>query len=909
MSDSHDCRQASRLPRLLMLATAWFARHPWLTLTCCAFTLAVSIHLARTRLTYRTQRDDLMSPDKVCQVRWRNYVREFGSDDDIVFVIEGSDHERMLQAVQRLGAQLRQEPTYFDHVFTHVDLRPLRNRALLFLTEAELRELNGRLQQMGPLLGPVAPLAWQGMTVDSLTARARSVLAKSGRGEKFDDEERAFLDQYQAIVAAAEQWLRDRPAYASPWKSFVASRSGQDDSMLEQPHWFFSDDGKLAFLLARPAKVDEKSFTPVAESVNRARELVREASAEFSDLSFGLTGLPVLENDEMAGTDRDSMWAARLALGGMVLLYFIVYRGPRYPLLTVSSLLAGTFWALGLTTIFIGHLNILSSAFAVMLIGMGDYGVFWVARFDEERRAGRDIDKAMLLTSAHAGRRILTAAITTSLAFFAIMFADFKAVAELGFIAGSGILLCACACFVLMPPLLKLTQREPRAGVVRFTPRPNRWLSRPANHPRLVLGVTAVVVLVCGACASKLRYDENLLHLQSQELESVRWEQKLLTGSVGTGWHAISVANSTEEAVALHKRYEQLPTVGRVDEIASLLPPDQDRKMAYIERIGRQMAALPAREQVQRHPQADGARLRGDLERTAKLAHQPELRQALEGLSGVLAELPAGARNAALAAFELRLTADLWDGLNRLRESATAKPIVLDDLPPDLRERYVSTSGKWLVRAFARNDLWDPDALAIFVEQTRTVDPEATGKLFGTLEGLRSMSNGYFHAGLYALLAIVLVLAVDFRSIRCVLLALLPLAIGMITSLGVLRLFGGSLNPANLVAVPLIVGVGVDNGVHVVHDYLARRRGEPYRISNATGRGILVAALTTIISFATLMISRHEGMFGLGLILSTGVACCRFAALFVLPAILRLYDRSRPQQLIEPDQAPLRRAA
>ncbi len=908
MSDAHaDHSAESRLAKALMAFTAWVARHPWLVIAVCLVTLAASIQLARTRLNYRTQRDDLMSADRACQVRWRNYLREFGSDDDIVFVIEGRDQERMKLAVAWLGDRLRQEPALFDRVFTSVDLRPLRDRGLLFLDEGELRAIDERLRQMGPLLGPLASFAWQGMTLQNLTAHALPKLERSRAGEPLDAEDRVFLEQYVAIVETAERSLRDPATYANPWGPFAANRSRRDDS-LDQPRWFFSGDGTLAFLLARPAKVDQQSFTPVAESVDRARELTRGAAAEFNDLSFGLTGLPVLENDEMAGTDRDSMQAAWLALAGMALLFFFVYRGVRYPLLTVGSLLAGTFWALGLTTIAIGHLNILSSAFAVMLIGMGDYGVLWVARFDEERRAGRDVQEALRQTAAHAGPGILTAAATTSLAFFAIMLADFQAVAELGFIAGSGVLLCALACLVLMPALLVLTQRKPREGVVPFVPRASAWMPRTINHPRLVLGATVAICLVSGFMAWDLRYDQNLLHLQSQDLDSVQWERKLLDRSTGMGWHAVSIATSPEHALELRRAYERLPEVGRVDEIASLLPGHQESKLPWIERIARPLDYLPRREQATAHARPDGEALRQEVAKAAALADDPRLRESLRKLELALAARPAEVREEMLAACERKMSGDLWDGLRRLRDSATPRPIVLDDLPVDLRERFVGSSGKWLVRAFANDDLWDIDKLAGFVDRAHTVDPEATGKPFGTLEGLRTMTSGYFHAGLYALAAIVLILGVDFRSVRGVLLALLPLAVGMVTSLGILRLFGGSLNPANLVALPLIVGVGVDNGVHVLHDYRARRPGEVYRMSGATGRGILVAALTTIIGFATLMISRHEGMFGLGLILALGVTCCMFAALIVLPAVLRLMDRKLPVQA-EKTMTPRRRAA
>src|SRR5262249_41297660 len=150
-------------------------------------------------------------------------------------------------------------------------------------------------------------------------------------------------------------------------------------------------------------------------------------------------------------------------------------------------------------------------------------------------------------------------------------------------------------------------------------------------------------------------------------------------------------------------------------------------------------------------------------------------------------------------------------------------PLTLTDLPQELRERYVGKSGKWLLRVFASDCLWDFEPLERFTEQIKTVDAMATGKPFSTVEGLKAMKSAFERAGLYALLVIVAVLAVDFRSLRHTLIALTPLAMGVVVLLGIMGLFGVPLNPANMIAFPLILGVGVDNGVHVLHDYLLRR--------------------------------------------------------------------------------------
>src|SRR5262249_43494989 len=231
---------------------------------------------------------------------------------------------------------------------------------------------------------------------------------------------------------------------------------------------------------------------------------------------------------------------------------------------------------------------------------------------------------------------------------------------------------------------------------------------------------------------------------------------------------------------------------------------------------------------------------------------------------------------------------DLAEDLHRLGDVSTPAPIALAELPPALRERYISKSGKWLLQVFAKDCLWDFEPLEDFAKQIPTVDPDATGKPFATVEGLRSMKHGFQWAGLYAFLAIVIVLGADFRSIRYTLIALAPLVIGVLLALGVMGLCGLPLNPANMIAFPLILGVGVDNGVHILHDYLLRRGDGKSTISYPIGRGVLVKALTTMIGFGTLMVSSQAGLVGLGFTLTLGVGCCMLAALVLLPTVLRL---------------------
>jgi hopanoid biosynthesis associated RND transporter like protein HpnN len=930
--------------RLLAAFVGGVCSRPRLVLAAALVLCGLSVYLAATRLQYQTHRDDLIDPGKECQKRWRQYLAEFGDDDDLVVVVRGADREAMKLALDDVAARIAARPELFDRLFYKVDLRPLRNRALLFLPAEDIQSIRDRLLPMGPLLR-LGSFGWKGFTLQSLIgveATRRLGLLKGGKALAPDDEQ--SFRQVAAILRTADATMADPDAYRNPWSGVAPSGSAQED-LLAEPQYFFSGDGQLAFLLARP-KPEEGSFTAARASVDGLRAILTEARSAHPAVEMGLTGLPVLENDEMVASRHDTEVASWLALAAVIVLYLIVFRGLYYPALTVGTLLIGIAWSLGWLTLTVGHLNILSATFAVMLIAMGDYGILWVTRYEQARRCGMDVRSALVHTATHVAVGNLTAATALALAFFAAMLADFKAVAELGWVAGCGVLLCALACFTVLPAVLMLADRRgervgdketrrqgdketrrqreglPPGVILPFSLSPcllvssspsEGWLPRLSARPWLVIGTAVALAVGLGSFAVQVNYDHNLLHLQARDLDAVKWETTLIEHTDGASWHALSYTNTPEEALALKGRYEKLPEVSRVVEIASLVPREQDRKVVLLREIADLLERLPERGRPVPHAEAKfdnpadpaGQQLErvrqalGNLVKNVQEATSPdsppllaELGAAAGALDRRLADMDAATALVRLSDFERRLKGDLADDLRRLRDVATPAPIALDDLPPALRERYVGRGGKWLLRIFAKDCLWDYGPLEHFTRQVQTVDPDATGKPFGTVEGLKSLKNGFQWAGLYALGVIVLVLLADFRNVRHALIALAPLAMGMLLSLGVLGLCGLPLNPANMIALPLILGVGIDNGVHVLHDYLMRRREGQSTISRAIGRGVLVKALTTMIGFGTLMVSSHRGLFGLGFILTLGVGCCMVTALVFLPAVLRLMPRA-----------------
>jgi len=878
----------SLLGRSLVGWTRICLARPWLVLLVALAAAGASVAWTAGRLGYKVSRTDLLDPDSDYNKLWIDYIREFGEDDDAVIVVEGPSRTDVIPVLEELSREVAGQGELFRSVLHEVDLSRIRSKGLHYLSPADLTAIDRFVQRTQPILDG----GWTQLRVGTMVAGMAGQMVAGGQaqpGEAAGPGEPALtaIERYsESLLAGLDSPtpLPGRPPeYVSPWPSMPESLSTLRD--LSSEH-LLAKDGKLGFVLLRLVK-EEGGFAGASVATDELRRIIARVGGRYPASTIGLTGLPVMEDDEMRTSQQSMIWASGLSLTAVVLVIIAGFGGVRHALLANGVLVIGMAWAFGWATVSVGHLNILSVTFTVTMIGVGiDYGTYYVGRYLECRRRGLDCEQALLATSGSVGPGILTGAVTTSVAFFSAALTSFVGVAELGLIAGGGILMCCAAELLVLPAALAIVDRS---FLGRRIPEPvpvHSWLAPLMRHPRFVaLAAVACTFALVGGLHD-LDYDHNLLNMQAEGLESVEVEKRLLADCDQSVWYALSIADSREELLERKARLEALPSVERIDEIASLLPVDEDLKRPTIERIRGRLATLP-----ERPPEIPVDRL-------------DALGETLAWAQAEASKRPGGLRTAwhlertrdslrtrgpeecyqALASFQQRSAGDLLSRFHALAAVSNPEPPALDDLPPSLVERFVGSSGRHLLKIYGRGDIWNFESLERFVREVRSVDPRATGNPLQAYEASLEMKRSYEQAGLSALVVILAVLWLDFRSLRYSLLAVLPLAVGMIQMLGLMGLAGIDLNPANLIGIPLIMGIAVDYGVHVVHDFL--ERPGPYRMSASTANSVLVDALTTILGFGALMVASHRGLESLGRLLTLGVTTCTLTSLIFLPAVL-----------------------
>jgi predicted RND superfamily exporter protein len=577
-----------------------------------------------------------------------------------------------------------------------------------------------------------------------------------------------------------------------------------------------------------------------------------------------------------------------------------------------------------------------------------DYAILFLSKYMELRQSGKELVEALLDTSSTIGPGILTAAATTSVAFFCAVFTDFLGVAELGLIAGGGILLCATAAFTFLPAAVSLIDRyfKPSPIPSPFSGRTLREMT--SQHPAVVTVVALALVGLLGGYGFRVTYDYNLMNLQADGLESVEIQKRIAQESDNRLLFAVSLADSPQAALEMKKKFEALPDVHRVEEVASVMPSsDTDHGRFLVQALEVLLEQLVKQSPQQNVIDPDVlyktlAQFASQMRRT-QLPHAAELAQSIATVQQRLDALPYAKQAEALSEFQVRMASDLLQRLKGLKSVADSTPVSVTDLPAPLVSRFVSKQGKWLLQIYPKEEIWDIDPLQKFIASVRSVDPEVTGIPLQNYEASRQIRSSYETVALYALLASYFVLLVDFLSFRNlvlgliaplggvmaliggllwlgrpldmhvlalayvlmtltlvsfldlpgflnILLSLLPPIAGAVLTLGTLGILHVDLNPANLIILPLILGIGVDNGVHVMHDFRLQKLGE-YRTSPSLINALFLTSMSNMAGFASMILAAHRGLKSIGLVLTIGVGCCLFISVVLLPALLTLWSR------------------
>lgn len=844
-------------------------RRPWTVLALSIFTAIIAGTYGFLRLPLDANTDSLIGRDRPWMRLYLEFIEEFGDLEYLYAVVDTKgDRAAGERAVDLLLERLKAMPDLpgvYGRIEPEEQLR-IATRAM------PIEELRGLAQASGARAALVdAPTA---------LAEANRALGHASRGGA-PDAERATLGAeafflFDVLASAAKS---DAPGLA----------------IAPEPHYLASDTGKLLFVAILPRK-DFGTLAAIEGPLGKIRAAIRAVNTEVPSVEIGLTGKPVLQADELVTSTGDTTWSFSISLAVVAVLCVLMYRDWRRPLLALVAFAVAICWTQGAAAVLVGRLTLLSMVFMLVLIGAGlDYGIHVISRY-VEFRAELDIRESVRRTMHTTAVGTMTGAATSAIVFVLAILSDFQGLRELGMIAGAGLVLCALAMVTTLPALLVLFDVPRPPAQPRDIPIPGVSLGTSSRRARWALVTIGSLVVASIALAPfRLRFESNLLKLQAEDLDSVRWERRVLDDSASLSWFAAVIADDEPAALAAIARAREEPTICFVRSVFDVIQPSTAER----DTLRARFAEPPTRAVPPVTTPIDASALEGAANAVrlaltfagseASDGDRAAMRSIAERLSALATRFP-DQPDAVRAALDAAVR-DARHHLELMRSGDLAP--LRDALPAAVRARSMSPNGKYLVSLIPKEDTWEFEPLRAFVQAMRRVDPNATGVPITQSESIVDMTRAFLLISIWSVVAVAVVTWIDFRRLSAVALCVGTLACGIAITIGVMALFDLPLSLANFFGVPILIGLGIDSNVHLLHRadetrHEATRGGDADVLFGGTRSAVIFTALTTAIGFGGQIFASHRGMQGLGWIMTIGSLVCLATSVWLLPALLRV---------------------
>ncbi|MAX24726.1 MAG: hypothetical protein CMJ19_09510 [Phycisphaeraceae bacterium] len=906
----------------LLGAWARLVAHRPRTVLIIAVILAIaSIMVTVAKLQFQPNRNDLISPNLAWNQIFIDWQTHFPGSRDLLIVVDSGpnlQHTDIAKTfVSELTPKLKQLPLTGD-VTSTLDTAGFSHRAIRLAPMSRFNEQFDHVRQSATVLLAQTPADLLAQTVRALrqSSQNQSEDSEANIQQTLDqiNQFNQLIKTYHAVLAG------EQPA------DVTLPTNEQTDSI----QYLTSPNGRLYFIRITPLQEQGKlnALEGAIQSIDQTlKDQRNQPQYKDAGIEVGLTGIEVVEGQETAIATRDSTLATIIASVLIAILLMLAFHSVRGPMLAMIALFIAIAWSFGVLTITIGHLQVISVVFTVILLGLGiDFAIHLKSSFENLRHDHDDSEEgfrdALVQTFRITGPGILTGAFTTAAAFMTTLLTDFTGVAEMGFIASVGVVLCLIAMFSVYPALLRLV----KPGHEHFKPMENRklhffdtrWVIPFARHPRLTVIIALSLTAVSSYFAiTHVRFDYDLLKLQPVDAPAMNWARRVTTDGGESIYFGISVCKDMQQA---QKRMAEFAKQDLIQPnfggIGMLFPHDEPTKIQIINQFKDQLgdalnpkpaAYAPATsqqiEQLKTQFQALQLAVNGATFFKMPQAIKDALNQTGQSILAVNKDLlqwqsdTLPKRVGQLNHWFNKLQNQIADQVRQVLDTTALTP---DDVPAQLLKPYHDARGRWALEVYPKlvdgQSPLAPQFLPHFVKQMKSVDPRVTGVLMQIYQSGKLIRDAYVKAGALALMIVFIIVLIDFRNVHDALLAMLPVAIGFSVTFAIMQLFGMQINPANIIVLPLMFGIGVDSGVHVLHRYRQHPEDDPPGLTQATGKGITITTLTTVIGFACMMLASHRGIRSLGFVVSLGLVLTLLACWTVMPAWLVLTQRIRAKR-------------
>lgn len=797
--------------------------------------------------------------------------------DTIVVVLNADTPESAVSARKRMAEQMRKEKEIFRTVYEPTGGYFFEKNGLLYLDTEELEELADKLANAQPLLAFLS----KDMSLRGLF----SVLGMVVSNKEVKEMPNSSLNLLFDHMSKTFESVADNKPYQMSWESIMLGERESAEQCRQ-------------FIILQPY-LDASGISSDEISLETVRRAAKELDInEANGIKMRLTGDVALSQENLQTVKNSTGIATVISILLVGVLLFIGLGSGRMVLASLLTLIIGLVWTTGFAIAFVGSLNLISITFAVLFVGLGiDYSIQFCLRYRELIESGHKQGEGITTTAKGVGRSLLLSCITVAIGFYSFVPTAYAGVAELGMISGTGMFISFFATVTVLPALLTLFKTENSKGLTLSSW--NRLTTLPYKHSGAIVAGAVLLGVASVPFLHKVFFDYNPLNLYSEKSEAVTAVKELFKSPKTEPWTISVLVKGEENAKSLAERLKKLKEVKTAITLSDLAPENQTEKLGIISDISLFMPPDLGSVTIKHLTYEQEMTALNDFEkrlRTSLLSssgeknsHAGRLYDSIQKFKSLLADPEQGKKG--FAALERDLLFNLPDLLRRLETSLQAKAFTQSDLPLQLTGQYVTSDGRYRVQVFPSENILDIVALKRFVNAVRTIAPDATDAPVTIYESGMAVVSSFREATLYALVAIILFLLFELRSFSTTALILVPLLLSIFLTGAASVLLNIPLNFANVIVVPLLLGIGVHSGIIFILRYLTEPPSDGNMLRTSTARAVLLSTLTLLISTGSLSFSPHRGIASMGMLLTICLSFLLAGTLLLLPALLELSGR------------------
>jgi len=812
------------------------ALHPWKMLIMVAI-ITIIMGAFATQLEQSMRWTDLLPTKSEKTIQYNKVINEFVSATNIIIVVEGEEEEikAYTEAVIpqiKLATDPKDGKLYVKRIDYKQDVDFIREHGLMLVKADDLQNMKELYQN--PNLFPLLT------NLNNSFEKEYVGQEESISTREKEDNSIIILDSIAYLISVMQDYSSGKI------HSSQEAQKAVDKLILGEPYLLSYD--KQALIINIIPNFSMTDMSKMISGTDTIQEIVDKVKKDFPEVKAGLTGMIPLGRDEMVYGEQSMGYTSIIAFIAILILLILSFRMWIAPLYAILNLAVGLIWAIGLTAILVKSLNIMTSMVMVILIGLGiDFSIHIISIFTESRSIGKPIDQSIEDTFLKSGKGILTGGLTTCAAFFALIISSSRGMKEVGIVSSVGLLAILIVTFLFLPSLLVLRERhlEKKLAERRIKSKPLyqdisfktfgkgcNWLSN-RNKVTIICAVLITIFLLISA--SRISFDHNYMNMEPKGLTSITLQDTILDKFDLSMDYALIVTDSVEESREMTKTLKNIKTAAMIDDISIYLPSyeEQQKRIPYIQEINQAISGAVIANEIL---DSELNQIISELDRLEMNIMEIQDMAYMGGqdkVDGKCSEIVGNPNDpqpfSIIAQFVDFLKNNRQSGLKGLKEfqkyaapyfkesvlkMASTENFVLDDLPASVLDRYANRDRtQFLITVFPEENMWtDLNFLQRFTSDLDRVSNKATGMPPVMQELFRVIGNDGKNAALLTVLVVVLLLWLDFRSFKYAMIAMIPLVAGVIWMVGLMHLVGMQLTVVNVMALPMILGIGIDDG-------------------------------------------------------------------------------------------------